>query len=191
MPAIGHPGFEHDYVIDSELRHIRDHHLERGVPSRTPENLLIASWNLCNLGDTAQQRSAADLMLMAEVLKPFDLIAVQEIKDDFRQFREMVHLMGPDFDYLITDRAGNDERLGFVYNIRRVTRLQLAGELVILKHERKPVEMTVNGTTKKVAFPGFNRNPYMCAFKARQFTFTLVNVHIYYGATSGARFRRR
>ena len=38
---------------------------------------------------------------------------------------------------------------------------------------------------------GFNRNPYIASFKSGNFSFTLVNVHIYYGASSGAKLRRR
>ena len=136
MPAIEHPGFEFDYDVQSEIRNLRAHHLRRGIPGKNPENVLIATWNLANLGDEDQERSVSDLMLMAEIMRPFDLIAVQEIKDDFRQFRELVTLIGPDYDYLITDRAGNDERLGFAFDTTRVERKQLAGELVILDRER-------------------------------------------------------
>ena len=191
MPAIEHPGFEFDYDVQEELKAIRRHQLHRGIPERQHDNLLIASWNLSNLGDVAQQRSTSDLALMAEILRPFDLIAVQEVKDDFRQFRELVALMGESFDYLITDRAGNDERLAFILNTTRVERLQLAAEITILARERKTARIEDKGKKYDVKFPGFNRNPYVCAFRSGRFTFTLANVHIYYGAASGPRFRRR
>jgi hypothetical protein len=191
MPAIAHPGFEHDYHVELETRRIRSHQLHRGIPERKPNNLLIASWNFANLGDPKQGRSLSDLMLMAEILRPFDLIGVQEIKDDFRQFRELLHLLGPDFDYLITDRAGNDERLGFIYDVRRVERMQLAAELVILPNRRPTLKIKQRTKTYNVKFSGFNRNPYLSAFRSGQFVFTLANVHIYYGATSGPKFRRR
>ncbi len=136
MPAAEHPGIEFDYDVQFETRNLRAQQLRREIPGKKPDNLLIATWNLANLGDTGQQRSVSDLILMAEIIRPFDLIAVQEIKDDFRQFRELMHLLGPSYDYLITDRAGNDERVGFVYDTTRVQRMQLAGELVILDRER-------------------------------------------------------
>ncbi len=191
MPAVKHPGFEDDYDVEREAERLRAHQLDRGIPKRKQDNLLIASWNLANLGDPEQQRSISDLILMAETVRPFDLIAVQEVKDDFRQFRELIQLLGSDFDYLITDRAGNDERLGFIYNVHRVERMQLAAELVILPYERPTVTMTQGSKTYSVKFPGFSRNPYLCAFRSSQFVFTLANVHIYFGANSGARFRRR
>lgn len=192
MSAIAHPGFDHDYDVQSEITRLRAHQLKREIPERNADNLLIATWNLCNIGDANQQRSVGDLMLMAEIMRPFDLIAVQEIKDDFKQFRELVHLLGPDYDYLITDRAGNDERLGFVYDTSRVERKQLAGELVILDRERpKKIKIKVRNKTKTKDFVGFNRNPYLCAFRSGAFVFTLANVHIYYGSPSGAKLLRR
>jgi endonuclease/exonuclease/phosphatase family metal-dependent hydrolase len=123
-------------------------------------------------------------------LRPFDLIAVQEIKDNFRPLLEMVHLLGPDYDYLITDRAGNDERLGFIYDTRRVQRLQLAGELVILKNERQSVTVPYNNQPTVARFSGFNRNPYLAAFRCGQFTFTLANVHILFGSGKRGFLRR-
>ncbi len=190
MPAITYNGPDFHYDLDDELLAIRRHQLHRGIPEKRPDNMLLASWNLCNLGDDDQIRSTGDLVLMAEILRPFDLIAVQEIKDDFRQFRALVHLLGTQYDYLITDRAGNDERLGFIYDTTRVQRLQLAGELVILKNERKSVNITYNNQTVTAKLTSFNRNPYLVSFRSGQFTFTLANVHILFGSGKSGYLRR-
>ncbi|MCD4651679.1 MAG: endonuclease/exonuclease/phosphatase family protein, partial [Candidatus Cloacimonetes bacterium] len=190
MPAIKYDGPDFDYNLNDELQAIRRLQLHRGIPERTASNLLLASWNLCNLGDEFQTRLPSDLILMAEILRPFDLIAVQEIKDNFRPLRDIVHLLGAEYDYLITDRAGNDERLGFIYDTRRVERLQLAAELVILKKERKTVEVIYNNKKEKAKFTGFNRNPYIAAFRSGQFSFTLANVHILFGSGKRGYLRR-
>ena len=190
MPAIAYNGPEFDYDVNEELLAIRCHRRHRHIPKRTPKNMLLASWNLCNLGDDKQRRSTSDLILMAEMMRPFDLIAVQEIKDNFRPFREVVCLMGPDYDYVITDRAGNDERLGFIFDRTRVSRLQLAGELVILKNERKTVTVKYNSEDTKAKLTGFSRNPYIVAFRSGQFSFTLVNVHILWGSGKKGYLRR-
>ncbi len=174
MPAITYNGPDFDYDIDTEVQAIRRHQLHRGIPEKAGGNFLLASWNMCNLGDEGQIRRTSDLVLMAEVLRPFDLIAVQEIKDNFRPFREIVHLLGSDYDYMITDRAGNDERLGFIYDTRRVVRLQLAAELVILKRERHSVTVEYAGVDTEARFTGFNRNPYIAGFRSGQFSFTLA-----------------
>jgi len=190
MPAKEHPGFEFDYDIDVELQRIRAHQLHRGIPQKRHDNMLLASWNLCNLGDPAQIRRVNDLLIMAEILRPFDLIAVQEIKDDHNQFRGLVRLLGNEFDYMITDKAGNDERLGFIYNKSRVTRMQLAGELVLAQFERSSPKVRIKNKKYKMLFTGFNRNPYLAAFRSRQFVFTLANVHILFGSDTLG-FRRR
>lgn len=190
MPAIQYNGPDFDYDLDDEVQAIRRHQLHRGIPERTASNLLLASWNMCNLGDENQTRHTSDLVLMAEILRPFDLIAIQEIKDNFRPFRDIVHLLGPEYDYLITDRAGNDERLGFIYDTRRVVRLQLAAELVILKGERHAVTVEYAGEDTKARFTGFNRNPYVAAFRSGQFSFTLANVHILFGSGKSGYLRR-
>ena len=190
MPAKEHPGFEFDYDIDTELLRIRAHQLHRGIPQQRPDNMLLASWNLCNLGDPAQLRNVNDLLIMAEILRPFDLIAIQEVKDDHNQFRGLVRLLGNEFDYMMTDKAGNDERLAFIYNTSRLTRMQLAGELVLSGFERSSPKVTIKNKKYKMKFTGFNRNPYLAAFRSHQFVFTLANVHILYGSgTPGLRRR--
>jgi len=190
MPAIKYEGPDFDYDLDDEVQAIRHHQLHRGIPEKSAGNFLLASWNMCNLGDAGQVRRTSDLVLMAETIRPFDLIAVQEIKDNFRPLREIVHLLGPDYDYLITDRAGNDERLGFIYDTQRVARLQLAAELVILKNERKSVTVKYSGEDTEARFTGFNRNPYIAAFRSGQFSFTLANVHILFGSGKSGYLRR-
>ena len=191
MPAIKHPGFEFPYSVNREIGALKRHRRHRKIPDKNDKTILLASWNLCNLGDPKQERSEDDLELTSEMLRPFDLIAVQEIKEDFRPFEAVVNNLGADFDYVMTDRAGNNERLAIIYDKRRVERLQLAAELVILGRERPTLTFKVSGKKLKQKFPGFNRNPYLCAFRADSFDFTLANVHIYYGAKSGAKFRRR
>jgi hypothetical protein len=45
----------------------------------------------------------------------FDLIAVQEIKADYTSFQRIVEYMDGDYDFIISDAGGNNERLGYVY----------------------------------------------------------------------------
>lgn len=69
--------------------------------------------------------------------------------------------------------------------------MQLAGELVILPHERPgPIKVKVGKQKKEAKFVGFNGNPYLCAFRRGRFIFTLANVHIYYGSATGKKFHR-
>jgi endonuclease/exonuclease/phosphatase family metal-dependent hydrolase len=190
MPAIEYTGPDFAYNLDNECDAIKGHQDHRGIPRKRNDNLLLASWNLCNLGDENQKRRLDDLKIMAEVMSPFDIIAVQEIKDNYQPFKDVVGLMGFDFDYIVTDRAGNDERLGFIFDKTRIDRLQLVGELVILKNERRSVTVTYDDQPTEAKFTGFNRNPYISAFKSGHFIFTCVNVHILFGSGKSGYLRR-
>lgn len=194
MPAQKHPGFEFNYDLKTELKSIKAHLHKRKVPKKRAGKLLLATWNLCNLGDKGQMRSKKALRLMAAIIRPFDLIAVQEIKDDFHQFVELVGLLPKSYRFLMTDKAGNSERLAYIYDSHRVELRELIAELVLLPRERPSLTFKKSKRSKvtfKEKFVGFNRNPYICSFKAGKFDFSLVNVHIYYGAASGKKFRRR
>ena len=191
MPEFKDPdlGFDYSYNVNKEIQNIRTHIENRNVPRKNNREIIIGSWNIANLG--AHDRVDNDLKLCAEVLKSFDVIAVQEIRDNFRDFEKIVKYLGSPYTYIFTDRAGNDERLAFVYDSQKIQTKSLVGELVVLPRERKSLTFTVKKKKIKEKFPGFNRNPYMVSFKAGKFDFTLVNVHIYYGAASGAKLRRR
>ena len=191
MPEFGEPklGFNYRYRVQNEIDRLRAHFRERQVPRKRRNQLIVGSWNIANLG--AQDRTPNDLKLCAEILRPYDLIAVQEIRDNYDDFERIVRHLGPRYEFIFTDRAGNDERLAFIYDAKKVAERSLKGELVVLPRERKSLTFNVRGKKVKEKFPGFNRNPYMASFQAGKFSFTLVNVHIYYGASSGAKLRRR
>jgi|Deesub1362A_J573_1020465.scaffolds.fasta_scaffold00073_11 endonuclease/exonuclease/phosphatase family metal-dependent hydrolase len=189
MPDFEKPEFHYDYNLDDELGKIKKHQTHRGIPEKSDHILLLATWNIANLG--TQKRRDKDLRLIAEIIRPFDLIAIQEVKDDYRQFHKVVEYLGNPFQCIFTDRAGNDERLAFIYDKERVQPRELVGELVILPRERPKLTFNTKRGKIKEKFQGFNRNPFLASWQAGKFTFTLVNVHIYYGAGSGKKFRRR
>ena len=55
------------------------------VPDKKDDRLLLATWNIANF--EVQDREAAHLDLIAEIVGWFDLIAVQEIRDDVTGLR--------------------------------------------------------------------------------------------------------
>jgi endonuclease/exonuclease/phosphatase family metal-dependent hydrolase len=178
MRAHKRPTFRYKLAKDQELNRLRAHlkQPDRVIPKRTKQNVLIATWNVTNLG--LQKRKPEHLDLMAEILKPFDVIAVQEIADDLKQFEQLVAAMGKSYKALYTDPAGNDERLAYIYHSRRVQPQGLAAELAMRGYERARIE--VQGVVEEGGFTGFNRNPYMVTFRAGAFEFTLVNVHLHW-----------
>jgi hypothetical protein len=115
---------------------------------------------------------------------------VQEVKDDFRHFVAVVERMGAGFDYVMTDTAGNDERLAFVYRKSRVKCGNLFAELAL--HPREYPKRTVKVRWEKdgqpqvqvfeqMVFEPFDRTPYIGSFTSGKIDFTLANVHLYFG----------
>ncbi len=149
----------------------------------------MASWNIANLG--AQDRTENALKVISNILKRFELIAAQEINEEFRTFERVVSMMGSKYDYIMTDTAGNAERLAFVYDKSKVTPLNLFGELALRTHEfpkrtvRVPFRkggVDQEQVFEKFRFAPFDRNPFIGTFSAGTIAFTLVNCHLYFGS---------
>lgn len=176
-------------TASSEIKALNKHFTLRGVPNPTDQRLLLASWNIANLG--AQSRTAGARKVIAHILKRFDLVAVQEVNDDYRQFTEIVEQMGPAYDFVMSDTAGNDERLTFVYNTNKVVLGNLFGEIALRPreyprrnvkvHYRKSRQDKVQ-TFKKMRFEPFDRNPFIGNFSCGKVDLVLANVHLYFGA---------
>lgn len=176
MHAHEKPTFPYEIRLQHELEQIQEWRTEddRKIPSATDDNLIIATWNLTNFG--LQKREDIHLEMMAEILKPFDVIAVQEIADDLEHLRSLLSKLGGNWFAIYTDIAGNDERLAYIYNRNRVVPTGLAAELAMRSYQHQ--EIVIGEIVEQ--FEGFNRNPYMVSFDAGQFNFTLVNVHLYW-----------
>lgn len=178
MRPHGEPDFEYSFDLAVELQHIRDHQVHRSIPAKSDSNLLIATWNLTNFG--LQKRRSKHLKIMAEIIKPFDVVAIQEVADNLKHLERLTSYLGKDWDAIYTDIAGNRERLGYLFDTKRLVPTGLAAELAMRGYERKEIKIEVGDVTAEEEFEGFNRNPYMVSFLADEFDFTLVNVHLYW-----------
>lgn len=171
------PGFEYPVQLADELKRLKQHRNHRGTPKRTDENVLVAPWNLTNFG--AQQREPVHFKLMADIIKPFDVVAVQEIADNLAHVKALMTELGSGWEIIFSDPAGNDERLAYIYRRRRASPTGLAAELAMRGYERQRVIIQGIDPVEQ-PFEGFNRNPYVVSFQAGDFSFCLVNVHLYW-----------
>lgn len=193
MPSFGKPNPPLNYSLASEKRAITDWYANRNVPQKEDGKLLLASWNIANLGE--QKRETKDFKLIAHLLSRFDLIAIQEIKDNLAHFSEVVELMDGKYDWVVNDTGGNNERLGYIYNTEKVNLGKLFAEISIpekdfIKHD---VVVSYEKYKKKMVevyyqhvFTPFDRSPFIGTFSAGKISFTLVNVHLYFGAFKNA-----
>ena len=162
-------------------------------PKRTDHNLLVATWNLFHFGDLhdsydenprSPKRNLRALASIAEVVRRFDVVAVQEVKRETTALRTLVDdFLGPDWSLVLSDvtegESNNYERLAYVFDTRRVTPSGLAGEIVL------PPTPEGNPAVQ------FARSPYVVGFRAgpgaRPERFALLTCHIRYGDTPADR----
>ncbi len=183
MPAFPKPTFDYSYNVQIEikaLRHWRDTKPGRAIPRKAADRLLLVTWNLANLG--VQQRRDDDYRLIAEMLSWFDIAALQEVNENLAGLRNLMKFMPTRFSALFSDSAGNNERMVYLYDRKKVKLLELVGEIAVPPSDHQDIKLP--GLTQP--FTGFDRNPYLAAFKAGSFTVLLVNVHLYFGKESEA-----
>jgi endonuclease/exonuclease/phosphatase family metal-dependent hydrolase len=155
-----------------------------GLPSKIVDsNLLIGSWNIRNLSSVHQKweentgspkRNLRAMAYIAEVVKGFDVLAVQEVKSNTFALRMLLEVfLGEHWGLIVSDVSagskGNAERLAFLYDKRRVVPTGLAGEIVL------PPTEDGNPATQ------FDRTPYIVGFQSGQERFALLTAHIKYG----------
>ncbi len=191
---------------DTRLRAARNlvalrEQLDRTVPSKDAEdNLLLATWNVRDLGKSGTRRGWGKRLpeawfYIAEVISRFDFVAVQEV-NELAEWGQIMDVLGPDWDYIATDATdrslgGNGERMTFAYDRRKVHFQKIAGEIVL------PGELLISKATLEidgktvVAGNQFKRTPFMASFQSGWLKFDICTVHIYYGATAGEKLDQR
>lgn len=185
MPPFEKPAFPFAFDLQEESQALRAHKQTRQIPNKAPNKLLVATWNIANFGQ--QIRNNDHLALIAEILSWYDLIAVQETKDNFADMLDVVTRIGGGYRYVMSDVAGNNERLVFVYDSAKLTRLEMTGEIAIPPSQQRYIRLPF--TEQK--FRGFDRNPFIATFGVGQTSFAFVNVHLYWGSESTLDKNRR
>ncbi len=153
--------------------------LRRDIPRRTlNETLLLASWNIRDFDRPAYgARLDEAIYYIAEIIAHFDLVAVQEVYKDLTGLNRVLEVLGGHWDTIFTDvtagRQGNDERMAFLYDTRKVRFGGLSGELVL-----PPVR---DAAGDLVPAEQLWRTPIIAGFRSGWTTFMLATVHIQYG----------
>jgi len=181
MPSFPKPTFAYTVNLPKEisaLRTYRDSKPELKIPKATSKTLRVATWNIANLGE--QDREDVHLKIIAEVISWFDVVAVQETKENYEHFKKIVGFAGSKYKFIFSDTAGNNERLAFIYDSNKVKVLEEVGEYAIPPSDYGDIKITGVSST----FAGFDRSPFLVSFAAGNFQFTLMTVHLYYGDDS-------
>ena len=181
-------------AIQDDLDALRKY-LSDTIPSkRLDENLLVATWNIRAFGSLTRKWTAGEsdspkrdlrgLLAIGEIIRRFDVVAVQEVKGDLRALRDLMKWLGRDWAFLMTDvnlgAAGNSERMAFLFDERRVKTSGLACELVVPQEWLDEVR---EGALQRQ----FARTPYAVSFRSGDQTFILTTLHVDYGDSSAER----
>ena len=185
MPVFPKPTFPFAFDVATEIANLRQWKAHRLIPAKQQDRVLVATWNIANFG--AQQREDRHNRLIAEILGWFDIIAVQEVRENFAHLDDVVRHMGGGYRMLFSDVAGNNERMAFVYDTGKLTLLEEIGEVAFPVAQLAKIALP--GVKQK--FAGFDRTPYLAAFQAGQTSFIFVNVHLFYGSDKAADMQRR
>ncbi len=169
--------------------------LDQVIPPRIiDKNLLIATWNLRAFSSLTEKwiaddndspkRDLAGLLYICEIIKRFDVIAIQEVKGDLKALRHALQYLGDNWSFIMTDISlgdkGNSERLAFLFDTRRIKLSGLACELVVPEDILQ--DISPNALNEQ-----FSRTPYAVSFKIGKTTFILVTLHVTYANTADGR----
>ena len=151
------------------------------IPStKVDETLNIATWNIREFGK--KRRTEAAIHYIAEILGQFDLIGIVELRDNLTDLKRVIDILGPYwnavFSDVIPDSAGNRERIGYLFDKRVVTFCGLAAEA-----NPPRIKKGTNYSTKLTWW----RSPYLASFRAGNFDFVVLTVHIKWGKSNSDR----
>jgi len=184
MRSLTRPNPDYTYNATSEITRLikyrdkvhedpaRNRHIP---PVGQTGQVLMASWNVANLG--VHKRRKTDIKVIAAMICWFEIIAIQEVADNLDDFYAVLDELPDYFNWIFSDRAGNDERSAYIYDTRRVSLGPKIGEVVIVDSDRRYVRLP--GIER--VFHGFNRNPYLASFEVEETNILLANCHLLYG----------
>jgi len=137
---------------------------KRQQTSPKAASIRICSWNIRDLG---KSKDAQEIAFMAELLRDFDLVAIQEVVGSFYGNRAVAKLAdelnrkGSKWEYVVSERTEGDgpEKYAFLWKPSKV------------KIEGKPFLLKQLGEE-------FDREPFIAKFIAQQKDFVVVNLHL-------------
>ncbi|MDN3557443.1 endonuclease/exonuclease/phosphatase family protein [Halomonas maura] len=171
------------FVVEDIVR-LRRRLAHAGIPPRcTDGNFIVGTWNLRDFGGLfddwienpdSPKRNLRGLAIIAEVVRRFDVVALQEVKRQTTALRVLQErFLGPHWDLMLTDVTAGDkgrqERQAYLFDRRRISPSGLAGEIVL--------PPTADGDPQEQ----FDRTPYLVGFQAGGEHFALLSAHIRYG----------
>lgn len=135
--------------------------------------LRLAAWNVRIMSN--KSRTDTELQQIARTLADYDFIAIVELRDEavLKRTQRILAAMGKTYQYQFSPPVGRGvkERVAFLYKKDFISVVR-AGELYPDLADNKD---------------DFARDPYWATFRAGEFDFSVIAVHIVWGKTVGPR----
>ena len=135
--------------------------------------LKIAAWNVRIMSNNS--RTDAELVAIARTLIDYDFIAIVELRDEtvLQRTQRILTQMGKSYAYEFSPAVGRGvkERYAFLYKKDRVSVVS-------------PGELYPDAAD---GLDNFSRDPYWATFRAGNFDFSVIAVHVIWGDTVGPR----
>ncbi|HEY5980479.1 MAG TPA: hypothetical protein VIT41_12675 [Microlunatus sp.] len=163
--------------------------IEAAVPPKVLDrNLLIATWRWPILSRVSEDwiapqpqpglRDRRAVILLAEVVRHFDVVALQGIMGSAPTLQAVLRVLGPEWAYMMTGLSRETtyrERTAVVFDTRRVLPQGLAGQVVVPEGGKRRSE------NDDFLSSQFFRPPFFAGFRCLGASFTVVNQHIVFG----------
>ena len=135
--------------------------------------LKVAAWNIRIMSN--KSRTDAELIAIARTLADYDFIAIVELRDEavLKRTQRILLQMGKAYDYQFSPAVGRGvkERYAFLYKKDLISVVS-------------PGELYPDAADGK---DDFSRDPYWATFRAGEFDFSVIAVHVIWGDTVGPR----
>jgi len=165
--------------------------LGSSIPQKTTDkNFILATWNIREFERASYGgRLEESYLYMAEIISHFDLVAIQEVREDMHALQKLKNILGPQWNYLVSDitegHAGNGERMAYLYDSRKVKFCNVAGEIVLPPKEKR-IKLPGSSKYTVVYEPGakFSKTTKHFPFQIGWFKFYLFTLKILIGDTN-------
>ena len=169
-PSVPQSGARPAAPLPSAARQPLPSPTESATSSADGQDIRVCSFNIRIFSNNS--RDDAELTDIAQVLKYCDITAIQELRDErvLKRTQAILRQMGHNYDYQISAAVGRGvkERYAFLYRADRLS-------------------VVTPGRTVPDAADEFIREPYYAQFRAGNFDFILLTIHLLYGSSAQER----
>ena len=128
------------------------HEDDYGLPKRRNKSVVIGTFNIRSLSKVSN-RSEQSWDLLERICGRFDLLAIQEVRDNLEGIIALLDRLGKKYGLVVSDvtgsfpgSGGHAERLAYLFRWDRIVRTELASDIT---YDRSEIMKTLKGSRLK------------------------------------------